>query len=122
MSRISDDIDVLTTQTLALLPVGRTQAIKASHLAEELGTSERMVRALVDELIEQGVLVGSVCSGPFPGYYICQNLDDLEAGCAHLVARARSMFARVRALRAAAEQRFGYQAARLFEIEEVAKR
>ena len=84
-------------------PVGHRFPVPASELAELLGCSERTVRGLVEDLIrEDGYAIGSVC-GEASGYFLITTPEDLQAGAAHLVARARSLFTRVSALRRNAE-------------------
>ncbi len=88
------------------LPPGRDNAIPGAALAREIGCSERTLRSMVDELVDAGHLAGSMCSGERPGYFYIQDLEDLRLGTAHLVSRARSLFARVRRLERAAHARF----------------
>ncbi len=97
----------LRRQVMLLLPVGRASAISGSRLAGGLGVSERTLRALIDDLIVQdGWLIGSTCSEP-AGYFVCATEADVEAGTAHLLSRARSLWTRVAALRRAATETFG---------------
>lgn len=87
---------------IASLPVGRENAVQGSQLASELLVSERMVRALIEDLVEEGNLILSSCSGARPGYYISATRDDVEPGCAHLISRRNSLSRRVASLRRAA--------------------
>lgn len=103
----------------AALPVGHASAIRAPDLAADLGVSERMVRVIVAELCDRGYLVGSVTSGDRPGYFMVADLADLNVGTAHLRSRALAMLARYRAVRTNAFERFGPEALRLFDLEEV---
>jgi hypothetical protein len=91
---------------LALLPTGRRFPVRASELASELGVSTRTVGGLVEDLIGEGFLIGSACNPEAPGYFLCADLEDLEAGTAHLMSRARAMFARVAQMRRLARERF----------------
>lgn len=111
----------LRSQLRILLPTGRRFPVPASDLAEHLGVSTRTVGGLVADLIERdGVLVGSICSGDNPGYFLCADAVDVEAGTAHLVSRARAMHVRVGKLRELARERFDEETAvRLFNLDEV---
>ena len=88
------------------LPSGRDNAIPGAALAREVGCSERTLRSMIDDLVDHGYLAGSTCSGERPGYFRIVHLEDLRLGTAHLVSRARSLFARVSRLRRAARERF----------------
>lgn len=101
---------------LALLPVGRDHAMSAWTLSVALGISERVVGALVAELIEQhGICIGSLC-GVRSGYFIIESLEDLEAGAGHSVRRAAAIFRRIRALRKAWERKPGGVQTTLFAM------
>lgn len=56
--------------------IGAINGIRAADLARELGTTERRLRALITELIEDGV---GVCGHPSTGYYIARTPAELEA-------------------------------------------
>jgi DNA-binding IscR family transcriptional regulator len=103
----------------AHLPAGRDQAIRASDLAAVLGVSERTVGALVAELIDSGFVIGSTCSGERPGYFLCQDFEDVRVGTAHIVARASESWRRVRKLRANAIEAIGPGTAPLFDLQDV---
>jgi hypothetical protein len=63
-------------------------------------------------------LIGSVCSGEHPGYFLVADLEDLETGTAHLVSRARRIHMRVAKLRRLARERFSEaEVLQLFELE-----
>jgi hypothetical protein len=112
----------LRDRLIARLPTGRESATKASVLADELGISTREVGALVADLVENDQwLIGSTCGGDHgAGYFIIRDLADLEAGTAHIVARAKRSFVRVAALRRAARERFSEQEVlHLFSLEDV---
>ncbi|HXF72136.1 MAG TPA: HTH domain-containing protein [Actinomycetota bacterium] len=112
--------DILLQDLVSRLREGRAHAIAGHVLARELGISERTLRHLVDELIDRGVLVGSLCSGEIRGYFLIASEEDLAIGTRHLVSRAKALFRRVRTLRRAAEAHFaGSQVLRLFDLEEV---
>lgn len=116
--------DLQRLQLIALLGIGRDHAQSARALALALDISERQVGQLVAEAIEQeGYLVGSTCSGvdgTRPGYFLIADLADLEAGTAHIVARAKRSFVRVAALRRAARERFSEaEVLHLFSLEDV---
>jgi hypothetical protein len=109
----------LRGQLLALLPTGRRFPVPASELASHLGVSERTVGGLVADLIElDDRLIGSVCSGDRPGYFLVADLEDLETGTAHLVSRARRINLRVAKMRRLARSRFSEaEVLQLFALE-----
>jgi biotin operon repressor len=102
------------------LPLGRHDPIPGRVLAARLGISERMVRALVEELIDRGSLVGSVL-GDRPGYFRIDDLEDLRVGTSHLISRARALHVRIGRLRRSAQRQFVDQAEQqvlsLFELD-----
>ena len=109
----------LRIEILARLPIGHEQAVSASQLAHELEISERMVGAIIADLVtEEGALVGSLC-GARSGYFMCATTADLEIGVAHVIARANSMNRRVTALRRSAARLFGERSeqVRLFDLD-----
>lgn len=89
----------LRADLLSLLPVGRELPIRGSVLSAELGVSERVIRAVIEDLVDEGHLVLSICSGERPGYYISATRDDVEPGCSHLVSRRNALSRRVASLR-----------------------
>ncbi len=101
-----------------LIPRGRGNAVKASFLASRLGCSERTIRALVDELIDDGYLIGSSC-GVVSGYFTVGDREDLAVAIGNLRPRVRALVERWDRLQANATARFGPEALRLFELSEV---
>lgn len=101
------------------LGFGAERARSRASLCDELKMSDRTLRRLVEELRGEGVLVGS--SNDAAGYFLCETEAELEETARHLTSRALSALGTARAMRAAAVERFGEQAAlRLFDIEELA--
>jgi hypothetical protein len=96
---------------------GRSQAIPADYLASRVGISERALRDVINELISQGILVGS-CQGRRSGVFLIVTRDDLEVGTETLRRHALSVLTRVSALKKAAERQFGPASLHLFNIEE----
>src|SRR3954470_11599128 len=82
---------------------GRASAMPGSILAGQLGVAERTIRALVEELRDRGVLVGSTTSG---GYFLIVSREDLEVGTSHLRSRALSLLHTFGAVRRAAMAQF----------------
>lgn len=70
----------------AALKPGAKNGQDVRSLAFVVGTSERAIRNLVDELIEEGV---PVCAHPKTGYYIAETLD--EAKAVHDFLRSRGL-------------------------------
>jgi hypothetical protein len=111
------DAKAMRSALLAALPVGREWAKPADVLAEELGTSTRMIGALVADIIAiDRVPVGSLC-GQRPGYFICRDVADVEAGAGHSVRRARSTFVRIAEFRRAAASLLRPDQLRFFDVE-----
>jgi DNA-binding IscR family transcriptional regulator len=108
MRRLPADAEFLLDRLLMLLPAGRGTPVQAGDLALRMGISERMVRQLVDALIDRGHLVGSSTgsAGRGAGYFLVRDEEDLRVGTAHLISRARSLFSRVSRLRASAAEQF----------------
>jgi hypothetical protein len=77
----------------------------------------RDVQGLAGELIEEGHLVGSSCTPGRAGFFTIETEEDLEEGTRHVRSRALSSLRRVSLLRKAAEQRFGLEALRLFDLD-----
>jgi hypothetical protein len=108
----------LAERLTEILPEGRANAIPARALARRLGVDTRTLQQLVVEAIERGVLIGSASSEPF-GYFLIASESDLEAGTAHLRARALSCLHRWSRVRKLARERFEEPVvARLFELPE----
>jgi hypothetical protein len=101
MTSSQDLVSDLKVDLLARLGTGRAFAMKASALGEELGISPRMVGAIVSELIDDGYAIGSSV-GERPGYFLCASPEDVEAGGAHIIARAKGSLHRYYAFRKAA--------------------
>ncbi len=65
--------------------IGRGNGITVQVLAEQLGTTERQVRALVSELRMDG---NAICGHPRDGYYIADTPEELDETCQFLRNRA----------------------------------
>lgn len=113
--RVTDD---LLREVKARLGHSRYGATPAAVLASDLRVSTRTVRALVNELIDRGELVGSSSNGSNPGYFLIDRREDLEYGTEHLRSRALSMLRRLGMVKRAAEQRFGPDVLTLFSLDE----
>jgi hypothetical protein len=113
--------EVRPGQLLALLGTGRDTAMRASQLAEYLSTTERHIGQLAATLIDEGYLVGSVCSGERPGYFLCATEEDLDVGTQHIRSRALASLKRIATLKATAREVFGDKAATLFDLEEFSR-
>jgi biotin operon repressor len=65
---------------------GRANGVHAKLLAQQLGISERNLRALVTAAREDGM---AITATPQSGYYFAETADEVEECCAFL--RSRSM-------------------------------
>lgn len=89
---------VTTAALKAALKRGKANGQDVKSLALAVGTTERAIRTLVDELIEEGV---PVCAHPSTGYYIAETKEEVEATCKHLHGRAVHTLGKISKLRAA---------------------
>lgn len=67
---------VTTASLKRELKPGAANGLTVATLARRLDTTERAIRKLVDELIEEGV---AVCAHPSTGYYIAATLEEAQA-------------------------------------------
>jgi hypothetical protein len=96
---MAPDLHLLRERVIALLPVGRENAVPAEQIAFELGTTTRLVGVMVEQaILVDGYAVGSLC-GPRHGYFLIRDAADLEAGVGHTVKRLSASAKRVRAVR-----------------------
>lgn len=77
---------VTTASLRRVLRYGTSEGKSAKTLAFELDTTERAIRKLVDELIEEGV---PVCAHPGTGYFIARTQEEVDT-CADFL-RERAM-------------------------------
>jgi hypothetical protein len=109
---VSRHFDILLERLLDALPAGRDNTITAEALARLLGVNERRLRALVNESIERGHLVGSnTC-----GYFRVVGEEDLRAGTQHVRSAALALLTRVSRVRRAASEQFAEDVLTLFDL------
>lgn len=77
---------VTTAALKAVLKFGAVNGQDVKTLASAVGTTDRAIRTLVDDLIEEGV---PVCAHPKTGYYIAATID--EAKAVHDFLRSRGL-------------------------------
>lgn len=82
----------------ARLHRGQHNGKDVKTLAFEVGTTERAIRQLVDDLIESGV---PVCAHPKTGYYIPETEAEVQATCQWLHGRAVHTLGKISRLRSA---------------------
>lgn len=80
-----DQLLASLVQYLSAQHTGKANGIGAELLAERLGITERLLRALVSQAREDGVAISAT---PETGYYIAQTADELEESCEFLRSRA----------------------------------
>lgn len=95
---MSTEKSVTTSSLQRVLKVGSANGQSVATLAFLLDTTERAVRKLADELIDEGT---PVCAHPTTGYYIAQNWEEVEATYAWLRGRGLHSLAKASKLRAA---------------------
>ena len=88
----------LRIAVLAKLPHGKENAVKREDLAQLLQMNDRTVRELLEELRDAGVMVCNDQDGK--GYYLSNNLDDVERQYRRDRARALSVLKRLKTSRA----------------------
>jgi hypothetical protein len=111
-----DDQEFLLSQFIARLPTGRAHVISANDFAWDMGISKRKVGQLAERAImERGYAVGSLC-GEDHGYFLIADAEDARVGVAHIVARGRSIFKRIRALQKNTEAVLQEPQPTLFEV------
>lgn len=87
--------------------VGRSNAIKARVLAAGVGEDERTVRAAIQSLRKDGVLILSAISPPY-GYFVAETAEEWrEFRHQNLRARALDILETDKAMAQAARKRFG---------------
>ena len=89
---------VTTAALQAALKLGAANGQDVKTLAFVVGTDDRVIRKLVDELIEQGV---PVCAHPSTGYYIAETREEVDAVCKFLHHRAVHSLGKMTKLRGA---------------------
>lgn len=77
---------------------GQINGQSASSLAFLVGTEERAIRTLVDDLIGAGI---PVCAHPKTGYYIAETAAEVEGVCQWLHGRAVHSLGKISKLRTA---------------------
>lgn len=74
-------------QLLALLSrhIGKSNGIGVKALAQQIDTTERHVRTLVEALRDEG---HAICAHPSTGYYVAETAEELTHTCEFLHNRA----------------------------------
>lgn len=85
LSGNKDTVLALLVHVMARDHRGRAKGISAEHLAQKIGTSERMLRDLVSRAREEGT---AIVATPESGYYVAQTAEELEECCVFLRGRA----------------------------------
>lgn len=89
----------VTTESLKrVLRIGSAHGQSVKTLAFLLDTTERAIRQLADELIEEGV---PVCAHPATGYYIAETAAEVQSTYDFLRSRALHSLRKASLLRAA---------------------
>lgn len=101
---MSTEKAVTTTSLKRVLKQGATNGQGVKTLAFLLDTTERAVRRLADELIEEGV---PVCAHPGTGYYIAIKQEEVDSTYEFLRGRAMHGLKKASQLRAAFHKQVG---------------
>lgn len=95
---MSTEKAVNTVALARVLKHGAGNGQSVETLAFLLDTTERAIRKLAEELIDEGV---PVCAHPATGYYIAQTRDEVDATSDWLRSRGLHTLAKASKLRAA---------------------
>lgn len=95
---MSTEKSVTTAALKVALKIGKANGKSVETLAFELDTTERGVRRLVDDLIDEGT---PVCAHPTTGYYIAATWEEVEATYSWLRSRGLHSLSKASKLRAA---------------------
>ena len=79
------------------IPHGKDKAVRRTALVRNLGMSDRRVRLLIEEARRQGYIILNQQTGE--GYYISDDLDEMERQYRQDTARAMSILRRRKPLR-----------------------
>lgn len=80
------------------IPVGRENAVSRSYLAAMLGVSDRKMRKMIEDERRAGEIILNAQDGK--GYYMTDDLDEMERQYQQDTARAMAILTRRKALRA----------------------
>ena len=94
-----------------LIPEGRENAYPLNFLCEMMGTSERVIRQMIENLTTNGCVVCNLQNGK--GYFRPTTDDDFEAMIKLSASRAKSLLRKEYAIKKALE-RFKYNGSTLF--------
>jgi transcription initiation factor IIE alpha subunit len=110
MTKKEQSLSLREQIVLDLLPSGHKKAVHKRKLAELTGMSEREVREIIYNLVvNRGLPIGSCTEPHSGGYFLIQDLADLEVATRHLKPRAKAIFRRARVLEKIARDKFGRQ-------------
>lgn len=79
------------------IPVGRENAVSRSYLASMLGVSDRKMRKMIEDERRAGAIILNAQDGK--GYYMTDDLDEMERQYRQDTARAMAILTRRKALR-----------------------
>ena len=95
---------------LDCIPAGHKNAISRRRLTRIACLDDRLIREIIYRLVvERGLPIGSSTGPEGGGYFLIEDLEDLEVATRHLKPRARAIFRRARALENIARTKFGCQ-------------
>lgn len=79
------------------IPVGRENAVSRAYLASMLGVSDRKMRKMIEDERRAGAIILNAQDGK--GYYMTDDLDEMERQYRQDTARAMAILTRRKALR-----------------------
>ena len=94
---MAEKLSVEAQLVVGLIPAGKENAIPRPWLAARAGMTDRIVRKHIAEAIEAGEFVMNDQDGA--GYYIADDLDDVERRYRQEKARAIAILKKLKAMR-----------------------
>lgn len=87
---------------IGLLKAGRGNAVSRRSLAILMGTSDRQIRKMIERVGAAGIIICNEQRGG--GYYIAEDLDEIERQYRQELNRMKSMYKRTLPLRRALKE------------------
>lgn len=86
-----NELSVLESDMLDVIPIGRERTISNKEITQLLGVTDRVVFETVNSLRAKGVPLCAIRSGKNRGYFIATNEDEREEGVRGYKAQVKEM-------------------------------
>jgi hypothetical protein len=107
LNKVSRDLTSREQAVLDCIPAGHANAISRRRLARVACLDDRLIRDIIYRLVvERGLPIGSSTGPEGGGYFLIENLEDLDVATRHLKPRARAIYRRAQALERIAREKF----------------